>query len=88
MDDKGESFYLNSFPSNIVDPTGAGDAYATGFVYAVITGKTLQDAMCLGAMEASYVIELVGAQDGLVHRRDLDEKMKKFAQYSPEIYNG
>ncbi len=88
MDEKGNSFYLNSFPSQTIDPTGSGDAYSSGFVYAVIAGKTTQEAMALGAANAAYVVESVGAEPGLIKHGELEEKIKKFEQFVPEIYNG
>lgn len=88
MDEKGNSYYLNCFPANTVDPTGAGDAYSTGFVYAIISGKTIQEAMEIGAANAVYVVESVGAQPGLMKREELTEKTQKFEHFSPEVYNG
>src|SRR5690606_24497023 len=45
------------FPTREVDPTGAGDAFAAGFLLALARGAEPVDAARLGAAAASIVIE-------------------------------
>ena len=57
-------------PSHVVDTTGAGDAYAAGFLGALTNGQDLASAANLGARAAARVIEHygarpIGALDGL-----------------------
>src|SRR2546426_527998 len=53
----------------VVDPIGAGDAYAAGFLWAVLHGRDLQDAVDAGTAVAALKcstwgdIALVSAQD-------------------------
>jgi 2-dehydro-3-deoxygluconokinase len=53
----------------VVDPIGAGDAYAAGFLWAVLRGRDLQDAVDAGTAVAALKcstwgdIALVSAQD-------------------------
>lgn len=53
----------------VVDPIGAGDAYAAGFLWAVLGGRDLQDAVDAGSAVAALKcsmwgdIALVSAQD-------------------------
>jgi hypothetical protein len=44
-------------PAREVDPTGAGDAYAAAFLFALARGGTPRDAARLGAAAASIVVE-------------------------------
>jgi ribokinase len=49
----------------VVDTTGAGDAYAAGFVHKILNGGTVVDAAKTGSALASYVIESPGCQTGI-----------------------
>jgi adenosine kinase len=47
----------------VVDPTGAGDAYRAGLIKGLILGKELADAARIGATCASYAVERYGTQE-------------------------
>ena len=49
-------------PGNVVDPTGAGDAYVAGVLAGVRRGLPWPDAGRMGALAATYVIEQNGTQ--------------------------
>lgn len=63
-------------PQEIVDKTGAGDAYASGFISAIFHKKSLKDAMKWGAINSASVITKIGSIHGL---RNLDH-MEEFAR--------
>ena len=46
----------------VVDTTGAGDAYAAGFLTAYTSGKNLKHAATLGSLLASLIIQQIGAR--------------------------
>ncbi len=46
----------------VVDSTGAGDAYAAGFLFGWANGKTLQQCADYGTRCATHVIQRVGAR--------------------------
>jgi len=48
-----------------VDTTGAGDAFATGFLYGLLKGKGLAECGRLGNIVAQFSITKVGARQGL-----------------------
>jgi len=74
----GENFYqLEIFPANLVQMTGAGDGYATGVLAAFFHGKTLPEAMRWGAANGASVVEHIGAQTGLLTKKDMEEKLTK-----------
>ena len=47
-------------PERLVDTTGAGDAYAGGFLFGVTRGRPLEDCARLGGLAASEVISHMG----------------------------
>lgn len=49
--------------SEVVDPTGAGDAYRAGLLKGLVTGKSMENAARMGAVAAAYAIEKYGTQE-------------------------
>lgn len=49
-------------PNQIADPTGAGDAYRSGFLYGYLRDWPLTACAQLGATTAAYAVETVGTQ--------------------------
>lgn len=66
IDETGKIYSLGIFPSRVVQKTGAGDAYTSGFLAATISGKDIEEAMRWGSANAAAVIQEVGAQRGLL----------------------
>jgi len=74
----GEKYYkLDIFPANLVEMTGAGDAYATGVLAGLFHGKDLPEAMRWGAANGASVVEQVGPQAGLLSYDKMQEKLKE-----------
>ncbi|HDH51164.1 MAG TPA: carbohydrate kinase family protein [Nitrospirae bacterium] len=48
---------------NILDPTGAGDAYRAGLVKGIVMGKDIETSAKIGAVAATYAIEHYGTQE-------------------------
>ena len=46
----------------VVDTTGAGDLFASGFLYGYAAGKSLADSLKLGAIAAAEIIQHYGAR--------------------------
>ena len=61
----------------VVETTGAGDAFATGFLAATMEGKSIEDGLKWGMVESAAVISKVGAQTGLLHKEDFDDWLNK-----------
>ncbi len=60
---QGENtFAIQAIPSNCIDTTGAGDAYAAGFLYGLANDLSLDKCGAIGALLAGKVIEVVGAK--------------------------
>jgi sugar/nucleoside kinase (ribokinase family) len=79
------TFYVPAFPlENVFDPTGAGDAFAGGFMaYLARTGSVTEEhirrAMVVGATMGSYAVEQFGIRgfDG-VTVQDVAERVRAF----------
>ena len=57
-----ELYFINSYPAETVDATGAGDTYAAGFLYAHSLGKSLEVCGNLGSIIAAKVVEVIGTK--------------------------
>lgn len=69
----GEKMFFMGIPdTKVVERTGAGDSFATGFVAARFYGKTVPQAMCWGTMNASSVVMYVGPQKGLLTKSKIE----------------
>jgi ribokinase len=64
----------------IADTTGAGDAFATGFLYGVVNKKDLEECGRLGDILAKFSISKTGARDGLPTRNQLARRYLKLYQ--------
>lgn len=60
-------------PAPPYDRTGAGDAFASTFVAALIKGVTLEDALRWAPINSMSVVQKVGAQAGLLKAKELEE---------------
>lgn len=58
---EGRTVEVPPFPASVRDPTGAGDFYAAGFLYGMISGNSIEDCGRMGSRLASMVIENIGA---------------------------
>jgi adenosine kinase len=47
----------------VLDPTGAGDAYRAGMIKGVLAGLPVQEAAAVGTTCASFCVELSGTQE-------------------------
>jgi sugar/nucleoside kinase (ribokinase family) len=74
----GQSFYGGIFPvPPPVDTTGAGDAFAAGFLHAGLRSLGLRECAKWGAAAAARAILEVGATDGVPGGRELEAWMKQ-----------
>lgn len=85
-DEKNIFYKLGILDSEIVEKTGAGDSYTAGFLGAIINNLSTQDAMVWGSVNASSVVEKIGAQEGLLTKTELLEKIKENHTLSPENF--
>jgi ribokinase len=76
--DGKEAWFMPPYP----DPkppyerTGAGDSFASTFTVALSLGKSLGEALMWGPINSMSVVQYVGAQKGLLSRKELEELLK------------
>lgn len=58
---RNEMFHVDAFPAEVVDSTGAGDAFAAGFLFARLRGLGPADAGKEGCRLASRVVAQYGS---------------------------
>jgi len=64
-DARGEYTIRSSLVGEPADTTGAGDAYAAGFLYGLLKGKEPEECGQLGGLVARFCIARLGARAGL-----------------------
>lgn len=62
----GDSQYVAEVVKDVVDETGAGDAFAAGFTGAILRGKSKEEAVKFGVANATSVVRHLGAKAGLL----------------------
>jgi ribokinase len=60
-----------AFKARVVDTTGAGDAFDAGFLYGLLSGKSLYECGRIGNFVASRCVMKMGARTGLPLLKDL-----------------
>jgi 5-dehydro-2-deoxygluconokinase len=58
-----------------VERTGAGDSFASGFLFAILNNYNIEDALKYGAVNAESVIRKIGSQEGLLTKNEIEEKI-------------
>ncbi len=63
----------------VVDTTGSGDAFMSGFLYGYLKGREIKDCCSLGSVLSSFIIEKVGCT---TNAPDEEEFLKRFNQFN------
>lgn len=69
-------WHMPIVPAKVVERTGAGDAFGSGFMAAYISGKPIDEALRWGTVNSASVLEYVGPQMGLLSQEKLVERMQ------------
>ena len=74
-------------PKQVIDPTGAGDAYRAGLIKGIVAGLAMPEAAALGASCASFCVEHSGTQEHSFTKRSfLSRHQKTFGRLSKELF--
>lgn len=61
----GKAFFCACYDVPVVETTGAGDAFVSGFLTGVGRGFSLEDCVRFGTAASAFVIQAVGATTGM-----------------------
>lgn len=71
-------WFMPIFPTPVVEKTGAGDSFATGFLAGLMRGQTVGEAMRWGTANSTSVIGQIGPQAGLLTALEMKKMLKHF----------
>ena len=77
-------YYLKIFPAPLIERTGAGDSFSTGFISALAYGKKVPEAMRWGTVNSASVIQKIGAREGLLRKNEIQKILKKHPRFMPK----
>lgn len=86
--DGKEMLFMRPYPDPKapLERTGAGDAFSSTFTAALALGMNIRDALKWAPINPMSVVQQVGAQAGLLTRKELEEYLSKApADYEPKI---
>ncbi|MFG2074401.1 sugar kinase [Nonomuraea maritima] len=75
-----------AFPVPMVDPVGAGDAFAAGFLSGLLRGEPYEICLREAAAVAALVVQCVGDTEGLPDRAGLDRALAGFAEAGETVH--
>jgi sugar/nucleoside kinase (ribokinase family) len=50
----------------VIERTGAGDAFSSGFLSVIATGGTIEEALTYGSANSTSVVQYVGGKQGIL----------------------
>jgi sugar/nucleoside kinase (ribokinase family) len=73
-----KEIYDNGLP--VLDRTGAGDAFSSGFMSAIILNKNLEEAVTWGVVNAGSRVRNIGAINGLLDLKEMEKRVFNYKQ--------
>ena len=86
--DGTEMLFMRPYPDPKppLERTGAGDSFSATFTAALVLGMSIKDALKWAPINPMSVVQQVGAQAGLLTRKELEEYLAKApSDYEPKI---
>ena len=72
---------IDGFKVKMIDQTGAGDGFGTGFIAGLAKGLDLEKALKLGMANGASVVTKIGAKEGLIKQSEIDYWLGKSLKY-------
>jgi len=78
--DAKNEYIIKSGEGEGKDTTGAGDAFAAGFLYGTVNNRDLEECGQLGNIVAQFCISKTGAREGLPSLKELSRRYRQLYQ--------
>jgi ribokinase len=77
--DGTNAYFMPLYPDgkNAFERTGAGDAFASTLTCALVMGKPIEEALMWAPINSAFVVQKIGAQEGLLTQKELLEHLAK-----------
>ncbi len=73
----GKAYYQKAAPAEVIHATGAGDSFSAGFISSLFYNPSdIQRALKWGVVNSASVIDQIGAQKGLLNKRQIIKSSK------------
>ena len=83
--EKGKYLKCGIMPVDAYERTGAGDAFGSGFLAALIKGKPFEEALIWGTVNSASVIGYTGSQKGLLKEEDIGDWLERARSSGVEV---
>lgn len=77
-------YFIGIYDVPVIERTGCGDAYGTGFIAALCQGKDVLEAMRWGSFESASVLQKIGPQAGLLTTKEFELTKRKYPDFNPK----
>ena len=81
----GELNFCPIFPGKLVEATGAGDAFASGTLGALMHGESCSEGLRWGAVNSASVVGYVGPTAGLLSAAEINKRLKAKPRFNVKI---
>lgn len=79
--DGKQTYHAPMFPGARKEATGAGDAFATGFLGALMQKKDISSALAWGSVNAASVVQSIGPTQGLLSHLQIQKQLRDNKKY-------
>lgn len=77
----GEITRASAYPSNVLKTFGAGDSYASAFLYALINEKSVKEALQYGGASAAIVVSKHSSSEAMPTVEEIEALLKQHEQH-------
>ena len=72
-------------PKEVVDPTGAGDAYRAGLIKGLVKNLNIKQSAEMGSVCASFAIECYGTQEYYFSLMDFEKRLLTYPRITNQL---